>query len=72
MLGGVGQGLEGCALLTAVQRRTPREIQAHVNALTEAVHAAAPFVGFALGGLLAATATPRITYRPRRPPAAAR
>jgi hypothetical protein len=62
LLGGVGQGLEGCALLTAVQRRTPREIQAHVNALTEAVHAAAPGVGFAIGGLLAATATPRITY----------
>lgn len=62
LLGGVGQGLEGCALLTAVQRRTPREIQAHVNALTEAIHAAAPGIGFALGGVLAATVTPRVTY----------
>ncbi|HUR84393.1 MAG TPA: MFS transporter [Solirubrobacteraceae bacterium] len=62
LLGGIGQGLEGCALLTAVQRRAPAELQAHVNAIAEAVRAAAPGVGFAIGGLLAATAQPRVTY----------
>jgi hypothetical protein len=62
LIGGIGQGLEGCAILTAVQRRTPRELQAHVNALTEAVRTAAPGVGFALGGAMAAVGSPRTTY----------
>jgi hypothetical protein len=62
VLGGVGQGLEGCAVLTAVQRRTDGELQAHVSAITEALRSAAPGVGFAIGGVLAATCTPRAVY----------
>jgi len=62
LLGGLGQGIEGCALLTAVQTRAPADLQAHVNVIAEAVRTAAPAVGFAIGGLLAATTTPRATY----------
>jgi hypothetical protein len=62
MLGGLGQGIEGCALLTAVQTRAPSDLQAHVNVIAEALRTAAPAVGFAIGGVLAATTTPRVTY----------
>ena len=62
LLGGLGQGIEGCALLTAVQTRAPADLQAHVNVIAEAVRTAAPAAGFAIGGVLAATTTPRVTY----------
>ncbi len=62
LLGGTGQGLEGCALLTAVQRQAPADLQTHVNAIAEAVRTAGPGVGFVIGGVLAATTQPRVTY----------
>ena len=61
-LGGIGDGAIGTAMLTAIQCRTPTELQEHVNALVEAVGCAAPAIGFGVGGLVAAAASPRLVY----------
>ena len=60
--GGIGNGLQGMALVTLVQERTGGPFQARVAALHEALLTAGSGVGFALGGLTAALAGPRITY----------
>jgi predicted MFS family arabinose efflux permease len=62
LLGGIGNGLEGVVLITFIQERTPEALQARVNGLMEAQHAAMPGVGFVLGGVVAAAASPRAAY----------
>jgi hypothetical protein len=62
VLGGVGNGLEGVMLATFIQERTPSALQARVNGLLEALHAAVPGAGFVLGGIVAAVASPRAAY----------
>ena len=62
LIGGVGNGLEGMALVTLVQQRTPDRLQAPVNTLMESLHTAAPGAGYALGAVLAALASPRAVY----------
>jgi hypothetical protein len=62
LVGGVGNGLEGVLLTTLVQERTPDRLQIPVNATLESLHTAAPGLGFLLGGLLAAAASPRAAY----------
>src|SRR4051812_49396178 len=61
-VGGLGNGVEGFALLTLVQERTPPELQACVNGLLESLHAVAPGLGFLAGGLLTAVVDPRAAY----------
>jgi hypothetical protein len=61
-VGGIANGVEGFALLTAVQERTADAFQARVSGLLESLHAAAPAVGFAAGGVLASTVSPRSAY----------
>jgi hypothetical protein len=62
LAGGVGNGLAPFAFLSAVQERTPLALQAEVNALIEALHTAAPGLGFVLGGFSAWALSPRLTY----------
>lgn len=62
LLGGVGNGLEGVALPTFIQERTPDALQARVNGLLESLRTAAPGAGFLLGGLVASAASPRAAY----------
>jgi MFS family permease len=61
-LGGAGNGLQWVAFVTAVQTATAPAMQARVMSLMEALAAATPGVGFALGGLLAAAASPRVAF----------
>jgi hypothetical protein len=61
-LGGVGNGVQWVALVSALQLETAPAFQARVMSLMEAVGAAAPGVGFALGGVLAATLSPRAAF----------
>jgi hypothetical protein len=61
-LGGAGNGVQWVALVSAVQGLTSQPFQARVMSLLESVSAAAPAVGFVLGGLLAAAASPRATF----------
>ena len=62
LLGGVGNGLESVVITTFIQERTPDALQARVNGVLEALHTAAPGAGFLLGGIVAATASPRAAY----------
>jgi hypothetical protein len=62
LAGGIGNGVAPFAFLSAVQERTPAALQAEVNALIEALHTAAPGLGFLLGGLTAWALSPRMTY----------
>ena len=65
VVGGVGNGVQGVAVLTAVQLRTPKALQARVAGLLESLGAAMPGAGFILGGLLTAAFDPRWRSRPR-------
>jgi MFS family permease len=62
VLGGVGNGVEWVSAISAVQELTESGMQARIMAVLESVAAAMPGVGFALGGVLAAVASPRTTF----------
>jgi MFS family permease len=61
-VGGLGNGMQWIAFVTAVQERTPLALQARAMALVESLGAAVPGVGFALGGAIAAAASARVAY----------
>lgn len=62
VLGGVGNGVEWVSAISAVQELTESGMQARIMAVLESVAAAMPGVGFALGGVLAAVASTRVTF----------
>ncbi|MDX6666235.1 MAG: hypothetical protein QOG68_2441, partial [Solirubrobacteraceae bacterium] len=62
VIGGVGNGMQWIAFVTAVQERTPGSLQARAMALVESLGAAVPGVGFTLGGAVAAAAGARVAY----------
>jgi Transmembrane secretion effector len=62
VVGGVGNGVQGVAVLTAVQLRTPEALQARVAGLLESLGAAMPGAGFVLGGALTAAFDPRVAF----------
>jgi MFS family permease len=61
-LGGIGNGVQWVAVLTAVQEAVEHSFQARVVGLLESVGAAAPGVGYLLGGLLTSVWSPRVAY----------
>jgi predicted MFS family arabinose efflux permease len=60
--GGLGNGIQWISVVTAVQQRVGKDLQARVMGLLESVGAAAPGLGFVLGGALAALSGPRSAY----------
>jgi MFS family permease len=60
--GGLGNGIQWIALVTAVQELTRATYQARVLALLEALASAMPGVGFVIGGAIAAIFEPRAAY----------
>ncbi|HEY8583593.1 MAG TPA: MFS transporter [Capillimicrobium sp.] len=62
VVGGTGNGVQWVSVLTAVQESLTDALQARVVGLVESVGAAAPGVGFLLGGALSAIWSPRIAY----------
>jgi MFS family permease len=62
VVGGGGNGVQWVAAISAVQELTVPEMQARVMGVLEAIGAAMPGIGFALGGLVAAASGPRTTY----------
>jgi MFS family permease len=62
VVGGVGNGMQWIAFVTSIQERVPAQLQARAMALVEALGAAVPGLGFALGGAIAATSSARVTY----------
>ena len=62
IMGGAGNGVQWIAVVTAIQEITPRDYQARVTGLLESLGAAAPGLGYLLGGTLAAIGSPRTAY----------
>jgi hypothetical protein len=62
IVGGTGNGVQWVSVLTAVQEALPDALQARVVGLLESTAAAAPGVGFLLGGALTAVWSPRLAY----------
>jgi MFS family permease len=62
VVGGTGNGVQWVSAISAVQELTEAGMQARVMAVLESIGAAMPGVGFAIGGLVAAIATPRTTF----------
>jgi len=62
VLGGAGNGVQWVSVVTALQENTPADLQARVTGLLESLAAAAPGVGFVIGGALAAIFSPPATF----------
>jgi MFS family permease len=62
VVGGIGNGVQWIALVTAVQELTRAAYQARVLSLLEALASAMPGIGFLLGGAIAAIFSPRLSY----------
>jgi MFS family permease len=62
LLGGAGNGIQWVTAISAVQELTAESMQARVMSVLESIGAAMPGIGFALGGLVAALLSPRMTF----------
>lgn len=62
VIGGAGNGVQWVAVISAVQELTAESMQARVMSVLESIGAAMPGVGFAIGGLIAALVSPRMTF----------
>jgi MFS family permease len=62
VIGGTGNGVQWVSTISAVQEMTAQGMQARVMSVLESTGAAMPGVGFVLGGVIAAVASPRITF----------
>lgn len=62
VLGGAGNGIQWVAAISAVQELTVEAMQARVMSVLESIGAAMPGVGFAVGGVIAALLSPRMTF----------
>jgi MFS family permease len=60
VLGGVGNGMDWIALVTAVQEAAPQGQEARYAARLESIASVGPAVGIVLGGVLADLTTPRL------------
>lgn len=62
IVGGTGNGVQWVSVLTTIQEAVPDALQARVVGLMESVAAAAPGIGFLLGGLMTSVWSPRLAY----------
>lgn len=62
LLGGIGNGVQWAALISAVQRLTPDRLHAQLMGAVESIGAISPGFGYALGGAIAAAASPRSAW----------
>jgi MFS family permease len=61
-LGGLGNGAQWIAVVTAVQHAVSAVAQSSVMAVLESINQIMPAVGFLLGGVLVALGSPRTAY----------
>jgi MFS family permease len=62
VVGGIGNGVQWVAVMTALQEVVGDAYQARAAGLLESVAAAAPGLGFLIGGLLTALVSPRLAF----------
>ena len=61
-IGGIGNGMQWVAMVSAVQEMTGLRYQARVMAMMESISSATPGIGFILGGAVAAILSPRASF----------
>jgi MFS family permease len=62
VVGGAGNGVLWVSSISAVQELTVSGMQARVMSILESISTAMPGIGFALGGVIAAISSPRVTF----------
>jgi MFS family permease len=62
VLGGLGNGVQWVSVMTALQESTPDDLQARVTGLLESLTSATTGVGFLLGGVITAVASPPTAF----------
>ena len=62
VVGGIGNGVQWIAVMTALQENTARDYQARISGMMESLGAAMPGLGFLLGGAIVALSSPRAAY----------
>ncbi len=62
VVGGIGNGMQYASVVSSLQRLTPASLQGRVMGLLESISSIAPALGLALGGALAAVASPRFAF----------
>jgi len=62
LLGGIGNGVQWAALISAVQRLTPQSLHGRIMGAVESIGAICPAIGLALGGALVALSSPRVAF----------
>jgi MFS family permease len=62
VLGGLGNGIQWIAIMTALQESTPLALQARITGLLESAASIMTGVGFLLGGLVVSVASPPTAY----------
>jgi predicted MFS family arabinose efflux permease len=62
LIGGVGNGVQWAALISAVQRLTPQNLHGRMMGAVESLGAICPGIGLALGGAIAALSSPRDAF----------
>jgi MFS family permease len=62
ILGGTGNGVQWVAVMTALQEAVEDQYQARAAGLLESAAAAVPGIGYLVGGVLAASVSPRLAY----------
>jgi MFS family permease len=62
VIGGIGNGMQWVAMVSAVQELTGLRYQARVMAMMESISSATPGIGFILGGGVAAILSPRASF----------
>jgi MFS family permease len=60
VIGGAGNGIQWPSFISAVQQLTPAALHGRLMSVIGSLNALCPALGFALGGTLAALASPRI------------
>jgi hypothetical protein len=62
LIGGIGNGVQWAALISAVQRLTPQKMHGRMMGAVESLGAICPGIGLSLGGAIAALSSPRDAF----------
>jgi predicted MFS family arabinose efflux permease len=62
LVGGIGNGMQWAAFISAVQRLTPQSLHGRMMGAVESLGAICPAIGLALGGVLVAVSSPRTAF----------
>jgi MFS family permease len=62
VLGGFGNGIQWVSVMTALQEATPDDLQARITGLLESIASAMTGVGFLIGGVVTAIASPPAAF----------